>query len=128
MVVVSHRIGDEDSLIDNIYHSSEHTPQQNDEGEATNSAEKLNLESCELQNDQPLVSHGNVVKLVVVGDHQEHTIDFVKTENPHANRTDDSHYKDFSTVMFLSGCHKAFQLLHIVLLLLVTVEECHFYI
>ena len=85
-------------MIDNIYHSSEHTPQQNDEGEATNSVEKLILESCELQNDQPLVSHGNVVKHVVVGDHQEHTIDFVETENHHANRIDDSHYEDFLTV------------------------------
>ena len=40
----------------------------------------------------------NVVKLVVVGDHEEHTIDFVKTENHHANRTNDSHYQDFSTM------------------------------
>jgi hypothetical protein len=98
VVVVSHRVGDEDSLIDNIYHNSEHTPQQNDEGEATNSVEKLILESCELQNDQPLVSHGNVAKLVAVGDHQEHTINFVEIENHHANRTDNSHYEDFSTV------------------------------
>ena len=97
MVVVSHRIGDEDSLIDNIYHNFEDT-QQNDEGEATNSVEKLILESCDLQN-QPLVSHGNVVKLVIVGDHQEHTIDFAETENHHANRTDDNHYEDFSTVI-----------------------------
>ena len=82
-----------------IYHSSEHTPQQNDEGEATNTVEKLILESCKLQNDQPLASHANVVKLVVMVDHQEHTIDFVETKNHHANRIDDSHYEAFSTVI-----------------------------
>ena len=72
-------IGVEDSLIDNMYHICEHTPQQNDEGEAANIVKKLILEFCVLQNVQPLVSHGSVVKLVVVGDHQEHTVGFVKT-------------------------------------------------
>jgi hypothetical protein len=80
-----------------MYHNCEHTPQQNDEGEATNIVEKLIPEFCELQNVQPLVSHGNVVELVVVGDHQEHTIDFVEIENHHANRTSDSPAEGIST-------------------------------
>ena len=69
MVVVSHKIGVKDSLIDNMYRYYEHTPQQVDEGEATNIAEKLILEFYELQNVQPVVCHRNVVRLVVVGDH-----------------------------------------------------------
>ena len=65
---VSHKIGVEDSLIDNMYRSFEHT-QRIDEGDATNIAEKLILKFCELQNVRPLVCHDNVVRLVVVGDH-----------------------------------------------------------
>ena len=69
MVVVSHKIGVEDSLIDNMYRNYKHTPQRIDEDEATNIAEKLILKFCELQNVRPLVCHGNFVRLVVVGDH-----------------------------------------------------------
>ena len=80
MVVVSHKIGVEDSWINYMYHNCKHTPQRIDEGEATNIVEKLILKFCELQNVQPLVCHGNVVRLVVMGDHQEHTIGFVQTK------------------------------------------------
>ena len=69
MVVVSHKIGVEDSLNDNMYHNYEHTLQRIDEGAATNIAEKLILKFCELQNVWPFVCHGNVVRLVVVHDH-----------------------------------------------------------
>ena len=93
MVVVIHKISVEDSFIDNMYHNCEHTPQQIDEGEVTNIVEKLILKFCKVQNVQTLVCHGNVVRLVVVLDHHEHTIVFVKTENHHANRTDYSHHE-----------------------------------
>ena len=97
MVVVTHMIGVEDSLIDNMYHNFGHTPPQNDEVEATNIAEKLILEFWRLQNVQPLVCHDNVVRLASVGDHQEHTVGFVETENHHANRTTYSQYEGFAT-------------------------------
>ena len=74
-----------DSVINNLYHNCEHTP-QNGEVEATNIVKKLSLEFYWLQNVQPLVCHDNVVRLAVVGDHENH----------HANRTDYSHYEDFS--------------------------------
>ena len=48
VVVVSHKIGVEDSLIDNMYRSCGHTPQRIDEGEASNIAEKLILKFCKL--------------------------------------------------------------------------------
>ena len=69
MVVVSHKIGVEDSWINNMYHNCKHTPQRIDEGEATNIVEKLILKFCELQNVWPFVCHGNVVRLVAVEDH-----------------------------------------------------------
>ena len=69
VVVVSHKIGVEDSLIDNMYPNYGHTPQQNDEDEATNTAEKLILKFSELQNVRLLVCHGNIVRFIVMGDH-----------------------------------------------------------
>ena len=69
MVVTSHRDDDEAFLYDSMCHMYEHTPQQIDEEEATNIVKKLILKFCELQNVRPLVCHGNVVRLVVVGDH-----------------------------------------------------------
>ena len=89
-------IGVEDSLIYNMYHNCEHTP-QNDEVEDTNIVEKLILEFCGIQNIQPLVRHGNVVRLAVVGDHQEHKIGFVERENHHANRIYCNHYERLFT-------------------------------
>ena len=68
MVAVSHKIGVDDSLIDNMYNNYGHTPQRIDEDEATNVAEKLILKFCELHNVRLLVCHGNGVRLVVVGD------------------------------------------------------------
>ena len=97
MVVVTHMIGVEHSLIDNMYHNCKHTPPQKDEVKVTNIAEKLILVFWQLQNVHPKVYHGNVVRLARVGDHQEHTIGFVETENHHANRTAYTQYEGFVT-------------------------------
>ena len=97
MVVVTHMIGAEDSLIDNMYHSFGHIPPQNDEVEATNIAAKLMLEFWLLQNVQPLECHDNDVRLANVGDHQVHKEGFVETENHHANRTVYSRYEGSAT-------------------------------
>ena len=69
MVVVSHKIGVEDSWINYMYHNCKHTPQRIDEGEASNIAEKLILKFCKLQNVWSLVCHGNVVRLGVEKGH-----------------------------------------------------------
>ena len=96
MVGVTHMIGVEDSLIDNMYHNCRHTPPQKDEVEATNIAKKLILEFWQLQNVQPLVCHDNVLRLASVGDHQEDIVGFDKTENHKANRTNYSQYRGFA--------------------------------
>ena len=85
MVVVTHMIGVEDSLIDNMYHNFGHNPPQNVEVQVTNIAEKLIQEFWLLQNVQPLECH------------QVHTVGFFKTENHHANRTAYSQYAGFAT-------------------------------
>ena len=73
MVVATHMVDVDDSVIDNEHHKYECSPQQSYKVEAINICEKLIIKSCEHQNFQSLACHSSFVSIRVKMGQYEHT-------------------------------------------------------